>query len=192
MLQTKILAIVAGVLSATASAGRSEGGKNGAKGHKPFTTHEYHKKILNQYVDIWGGNISLVNTTFAPEVTLYIDRFPTGSNGSVEIGPYITNPASFAAFVEKTRSGLRQYDISVKKWVGEGYGIAARWAIEIVLGDDFKNVPTTLKAGEYVTYNGTEYLTLDPCTGLVTEVESAQDLISFLYNLGNDISLSPL
>jgi hypothetical protein len=43
-----------------------------------------------------------------------------------------------------------------------------------------------------VAYNGTEFLTLDPCNGLVTEISSAQDLITLMYNLGNDINLTPL
>jgi hypothetical protein len=49
----------------------------------------------------------------------------------------------------------------------------------------------TLKPGDSVTYNGTEYLTLD-CDGLIEEVESAQDLITFMYILGESINLTPI
>lgn len=49
-----------------------------------------------------------------------------------------------------------------------------------------------LKQGDKISYNGTEFLTIDACTGLIVEVSSAQDLITFLYNLGNDINLTPL
>ena len=49
----------------------------------------------------------------------------------------------------------------------------------------------TLKPGDPVTYNGTEYLTLN-CDGLIEEVDSAQDLITFMYNLGENINLTPV
>lgn len=50
----------------------------------------------------------------------------------------------------------------------------------------------TLKQGDAIGYNGVEFLTIDPCSGLIVEVISAQDLITFMYNLGNDINLTPL
>jgi hypothetical protein len=44
----------------------------------------------------------------------------------------------------------------------------------------------TLKQGDYAAWNGTDFLALDKCTGLVKEVDSSEDLINFMYNLGVD------
>ena len=41
-----------------------------------------------------------------------------------------------------------------------------------------------LKTGDPITYNGTDSLVLNKCTGLVDEIDSAQDLISFFHALG--------
>ena len=38
-----------------------------------------------------------------------------------------------------------------------------------------------------MTYNGTDSLVLNKCTGLVDEVDSAQDLISLFHNLGVEV-----
>jgi hypothetical protein len=103
-------------------------------------TNQHREKILDNYVKIWNGDLSLVNETFAPILTLQIDRFPAGSHGSVTIGPTL-NSSTFAAFVERTRSTLREYSIIPQKWVGEGRGIAVRWVMEGVMGDNF-TLPT--------------------------------------------------
>lgn len=42
---------------------------------------------------------------------------------------------------------------------------------------------STLKQGDTVTYDGTDFLVLNSCTGLIDEVHSAQDLVTFLHNL---------
>lgn len=42
----------------------------------------------------------------------------------------------------------------------------------------------TLKEGDYVTYNGTDFLQLDECSGLIKQVDMAQDYITLYYNLG--------
>jgi hypothetical protein len=107
-----------------------------------FTTHEHHEKILQNYVDIWGGDLSIVNSTLASNLTLQIDRFPTGSHGSIQIGPSINSPAAFSSFVQSTRAGFDDYNVFVQKWAGEGNYISLRWTIKAVLGADFKAVPT--------------------------------------------------
>lgn len=41
-----------------------------------------------------------------------------------------------------------------------------------------------LKQGATVTYNGTDFLVLDSCTGQVREAYIAQDLISYFHAMG--------
>lgn len=42
----------------------------------------------------------------------------------------------------------------------------------------------TLEEGEYVTYNGTDFLQLDECSKLIKQVDMAQDYITLYHNLG--------
>ena len=42
----------------------------------------------------------------------------------------------------------------------------------------------TLKQGAHVTYNGTDFLQLDQCSGLIRQVDMAQDYITLYHNLG--------
>ena len=42
----------------------------------------------------------------------------------------------------------------------------------------------TLKEGAHVTYNGTDFLQLDHCSGLIRQVDMAQDYITLYHKLG--------
>ncbi|KAH8703604.1 hypothetical protein BGW36DRAFT_423159 [Talaromyces proteolyticus] len=139
------------------------------------------ENVLNNYLSIWNGDVSRVNSTFAPVLSFHGDRFPT-SNGSrlIEIG----TADEFGAFVKSSRTGWDKYEFKVHAWTGYENQIAVRWKLEAVVGANFTIVPTTLKQGTPVTYNGTDFLILDQCTGLIKEINIAQDLISFFHNLG--------
>jgi hypothetical protein len=41
-----------------------------------------------------------------------------------------------------------------------------------------------LKRGDHVTFNGTDFLVINRCTGLVDEVNIAQDLLTFMRRMG--------
>ena len=102
---------------------------------------KHREKIMNHYVSIWDGNLALVNETFAPQVSLQVDRFPAGAHGSVNIEPQVNSSAGFAAFVNETRSRLREYKIIPQKWVGQDRDIAVRWMMKGVMGENF-GLPT--------------------------------------------------
>ena len=104
-------------------------------------TAQHRERILDNYIKIWNGDLSLVNETFSSAMTLQIDRFPKGARGSVALPPTFNSSIDFAAFVERTRSTLREYKIIPQKSVGEGRGIAFRWVMEGVMGDNF-TLPT--------------------------------------------------
>jgi hypothetical protein len=42
----------------------------------------------------------------------------------------------------------------------------------------------TLGPGAYVTYNGTDFVVLDDCTGQIKEINMAQDFIAYFHELG--------
>lgn len=107
-----------------------------------YTTHKHHEKVMNNYFDVWAGNISLVESTFAPVLTLQGDRFPTGAHGSIQLSPLVNSSAAFTSFVENTRSGFDDYHFKIQKWVGNGVNIVIRWTLEGKIGRNFKVVPT--------------------------------------------------
>ncbi|KAJ5927866.1 hypothetical protein N7466_006822 [Penicillium verhagenii] len=147
------------------------------------TTSSYHQKMLDQYLSVWDGDLSLVKSTFHPDVKLYSDRFPS-STGNGSTLTEITNREQFAAFVEKSRDGWSKYTFDPIRWVSSGHQIVVRWKMEGVLGSNFTLFPTPLAAGSSVTYNGTDFLVLDECTGLIREDYIAQDLITYFHAMG--------
>lgn len=133
MLPSFILSLFVGATAAAAA---------DVPGRAHFTSHSYHETVMNRYLAIWAGDLSLVNSTFAPSLTFSGDRFPTGAHGSAQLAPFITSPGTFAGFVQQTRANFDEYRFSVQRWAGEGVNIAVRWTLEGVVGESFKAVPT--------------------------------------------------
>ena len=46
------------------------------------------------------------------------------------------------------------------------------------------NRNSTKKAGATISYNGTDFLQLDPCSGLIQQVDMTQDYMNFYHELG--------
>lgn len=110
--------------------------------NKQATSRAYHETIMNNYLNVWAGDLSLVNSTFAPALTLHGDRFPTGAHGSVQLAPLVNSSAAFAAFVQSTRSGFNKYEFAVDRWAGDGLNVVIRWILHGVIGHNFHVVPT--------------------------------------------------
>jgi hypothetical protein len=51
------------------------------------------------------------------------------------------------------------------------------------------NNSRTLKKGSEVTYNGTDLMVLNRCSGLIQQVLSAQDFITYFHVLGEPIGV---
>lgn len=45
-------------------------------------------------------------------------------------------------------------------------------------------IDRSLKPGDSFSYHGTDFLQLDPCSGLIKHVDIAQDSLWFYHNLG--------
>ncbi|KAJ5963850.1 uncharacterized protein N7479_003726 [Penicillium vulpinum] len=129
-----------------------------------ITSRAYH----DNYITVWGGSLLLIDTSFHPDVVLFVDSFPSASgNGSSATN--VTNRNEFTAFVERSRT------------VAADHSVAVRWIMHGVLGSNFKLFPTPLEAGTPVTYNGTEFLVQDDCTGHIREAYIAADSISYIH-----------
>jgi hypothetical protein len=105
-------------------------------------TQAHRERMLNNYINIWNGDLSLVNETFEQAVTLQADRFPTGAHGSSQFAPSVNSSTAFGAFVQGTRSSLREYKIIPQYSAGEGRHIAVRWVMQGVMSNHFTPVPT--------------------------------------------------
>ncbi|KIN05424.1 hypothetical protein OIDMADRAFT_25981 [Oidiodendron maius Zn] len=147
-----------------------------------ISSRSHHASIVNKYLKLWKGDLSLVDQTFDPEITFNADRFPS-SSGTGSAPLTITTSEEFGAFVNASRQGFEKYGFDAFYWLGEGNRVAIRWHLDSVIGN-YTRFPISLKPGDSLTYNGTDVLTLNPCTGLVNQVDSAQDLLTLFHNLG--------
>lgn len=108
---------------------------------RSFATQSHLEHISHNYLDIWNGNLALINTTLSPAISVHADRFPSPTGvGSVQLT--ISSSTDFAAFVERARSGWEKYTFVPYKWIGAGNEIAVRWRLEAIMGSDFALIPT--------------------------------------------------
>ncbi|CAI7567245.1 unnamed protein product [Penicillium glandicola] len=148
-----------------------------------ITSRAYHARLLDNYIAVWGGNLSLIDTVFHPDVVLFVDSFPS-ANGNGSTVTHVTNRDEFTAFVERSRTGWKEYYFEPIRTVAADYSIAVRWKMHGILGSNFTLFPTPLKAGASVTYNGTDFLVQDDCTGQIREAYIAADSISYFHAMG--------
>ncbi|KAH6995169.1 hypothetical protein EDB80DRAFT_877044 [Ilyonectria destructans] len=136
--------------------------------------------LADNYLSLWGGELSLVDSVIHPKISLIADRLPSSVGSDIiQVG----NIDEYVAFVQKSRAGWKEYNFDVIHMVGNGNQMAIRWKMNGITSANM-TLPTTLDPGSPVTYNGTDFLILDDCTGLVKEVHMAQDFITFFHALG--------
>ncbi|KHN95438.1 uncharacterized protein MAM_06715 [Metarhizium album ARSEF 1941] len=145
---------------------------------KPIT-RERQKQIKDDYLALWCGDYSRADKVLSPGVTLNIDRHPT-ADGSAPV--VVNNSSDFMNFLRWSRTGWEKFNFKVVHWAADGHHIAIRWKLEAVMGTDYC-APTSLKPGDVVSYNGTDFLVLNECTGLVDEVNIAQDMMNLFHAL---------
>ncbi|KAK5991933.1 hypothetical protein PT974_05323 [Cladobotryum mycophilum] len=141
-----------------------------------------HQQIVNNYLGMWNGNYSLLPETLHPQVHLYQDRIPT-DQGTILLP--IQTSEDFRGFIQRAREGWNEYRFELLNYAADQHNIVLRWKLNAVMGPDFPpRIPTTKKDGDYITYNGTDFLQLDPCSWLVNQVDSAQDFLALFHSLG--------
>jgi hypothetical protein len=103
-------------------------------------TQEHLQDVLNRYLKIWDGDLSLIDSTLAPTLSFYADRFPAANGGSQPID--IDSAEGFRTFVVRSRTGWEKYEFKIHAWTGNGNQLAVRWRLEAIMGPDFAIVPT--------------------------------------------------
>ncbi|CAI7626210.1 unnamed protein product [Penicillium viridicatum] len=72
-----------------------------------ITSCAYHKRLLENYIAIWGGDLSLIDPVFHPDVVFFADGFLSASGQGSSV-THITNRDEFAAFVRRSRTGWKE------------------------------------------------------------------------------------
>lgn len=106
-----------------------------------YSTQSHYEHVLSNYLNIWNGDLSLINWTFSPTISVHADRFPSPAGvGSVPLSA--TTSADFEAFVQRARNGWDKYTFVPYKWVAGENKIAVRWMLDAIMGANFTLAPT--------------------------------------------------
>lgn len=71
-------------------------------------TQEHLRDVLDRYLNIWHGDLSLIDSKLAPTLSLYADRFPVANGGSRPME--IRTAKGFRAFVVRYKIGWEKYE----------------------------------------------------------------------------------
>lgn len=103
---------------------------------EPELVSTKNQRVLDDYLDVWSGNLALAETVFHPDVVLHSDRFPSSTGkGSNLIS--VTNREQFVAFVQRSRKGWKRYTFTPIRSTGDKDAVAVRWAMHGVIGSNF-------------------------------------------------------
>lgn len=97
-------------------------------------TPAHHARIVDNYLQLWYGDISVLNDTFSPHITFHGDRFPSSTGTGSEILELNTSSA-FGDFVLSSRKGWKRYGFKPTYWLGEQNKVAIRWRLDGVIGN---------------------------------------------------------
>jgi hypothetical protein len=157
--------------------------------------------VVSNWLKLWAGNYDYLNKTVTSDVQLYQDRFPTGTNS---ISMPIDNSSALLSFVKESRMTFETYCFVDDFHFGDDNLVALRWTLNATFAGSQKawvkgrpgveihemlNNSRTLKKGSEVTYNGTDLMVLNRCSGLIQQVLSAQDFITYFHVLGEPIGV---
>ena len=96
---------------------------------------EYHKRMIDLYLQAWNGDYSQVNRTFDPSIHIYLDRILT-ANGSISYS--VQSREEVPGFMQQARQGWDKYEFEPVRWTdGDGYNVAVRWKLNGVMGANF-------------------------------------------------------
>lgn len=100
-----------------------------------------NQRVLDDYLDVWSGNLALAETVFHPDVVLHSDRFPSSTGKGSDLIS-VTNRDEFVAFVQRSRKGWKRYTFTPIRSTGDKDSVAVRWAMHGVIGSNFRLFPT--------------------------------------------------
>ncbi|RSL77512.1 hypothetical protein CEP51_008996 [Fusarium floridanum] len=140
---------------------------------------EHSQHMMKNFFGVWHGDYSLADKTFDPNVILASDRMPTGK-GSEPLR--IEGKDGMVAFVKQCREGWKEYTFDLLQSISEQNKISIQWKMNGVTGENMR-IKTPLKPGSKVSFKGIDFIVLDESSGLIREINMAQDLITFFHEL---------
>lgn len=107
-------------------------------------TPEHRAQIVSNYLNLWGGQLDLLNQTLSPNVELEIDRFPLSGNCSTAGSRTVNvhSSAEFAGLISGTRSGFAKYGFNNDHSFGQDNSVVIRWSLDGIIGENFAVLPT--------------------------------------------------
>ncbi|EQK99150.1 hypothetical protein G6O67_003865 [Ophiocordyceps sinensis] len=142
-------------------------------------TREQQTEVRDAYLALWGGDMSLADKILDPNVKLNIDRHPAGEGTARVVA---NTDKDFLGFVAVARHGWEHFSFKVVRWAADDKYICVRWQAEATMGKNYKP-PTSLKPGDQITWNGTDFLVLNDSNRFV-EINIAQDMLELFHALG--------
>jgi hypothetical protein len=112
-----------------------------------FSTPAHYDKIIHNYLNAWNGDLSLVNSTFAPALSLEGDILPNGAGGYSAVGELVHSAYDFEQFIRRARSNFEVYTFTLNKWAGSDHNVVGRWTLNAVIADTFVLFPTYVLTG---------------------------------------------
>ena len=103
-----------------------------------YATNAHHAHIVDNYLKLWYGDLTVLNDTLSPVISFHADRFPSSDGkGSVQI--QLNSSEAFGEFVMTSRIGFKTYGFKPYYWLGQGNLVSIRWYLDGVIGPDFSN-----------------------------------------------------
>ena len=82
--------------------------------------------VVSNWLNLWAGNYTYLNKTVTPDVQLYQDRFPTGTNS---ISMPIDNSSALLSFVKESRMTFETYGFIDDFHFSDDNLVALRWTL---------------------------------------------------------------
>ena len=82
--------------------------------------------VVSNWLNLWAGNYTYLSKTVTPDVQVYQDRFPTGTNS---ISMPINNSSALLSFVKQSRMTFETYGFIDDFHFGDDNLIALRWTL---------------------------------------------------------------
>ncbi|EGP86972.1 uncharacterized protein MYCGRDRAFT_93623 [Zymoseptoria tritici IPO323] len=147
--------------------------------------------VMENWAKIWKGDTSdaLLKATIMPDILIQTDRLPYGPDYTKQKTEMLNvhNEEQLLAFVKESRKGYSSYG-AVNNYAfanSDGTRLVTRWTVNAVIGSD--NPSPIRKAGDRISFDGTDLVAFDPCSGKIQTVQTAQDTLNFAYQLGMNI-----
>ena len=132
---------------------------------------EANKAIVRKYIELWDtGNLALADEVLAPD---FVDHVHP------ELAP---GPESVKKEVVAFRAAFPDAKARVEQMIGEGDTVAFRFSSQATHQAAFAGFPPT---GKEVVITGMDFVRI--ADGMMVELWSSQDTLSFLLQLGATI-----